>query len=231
MSACGIVLVLLVAVVMTLALGEYIDTGVILAVVLLNTVIGYVQEFKAEESMRALKRMVRSRASVVRGGREQEVDTADPVPGDRVLLASGDRVPADVRLLDARELRIDEAVLTGESVPFAKTPPAIPKENLTPGDQLNMAFTGTVVVYGRARGLVVETGPRAVLGRIAGDVKEVAAEQTPLQQRLDRFAKIVVIVVLGLLMAAQVFRNRRLRETESRPPWNPGGWFGVRYLP
>jgi P-type Ca2+ transporter type 2C len=214
--ASPLIIILLVAAGITVALGEYIDSGVILAVVVLNAVIGYVQEFRAEESMRALQRMVRSRTTVVRDGQEQEVDTADLVPGDLVLLASGDRAPADVRLLTAQELRVDEAALTGESVPVTKTAPAIERENLTPGDQLNMAFMGTIVVNGRARGLVVETGPRTVLGRIAGDVKEVVAEVTPLQVRLERFAHTVAFIVVGfsgLVFVVGVLRGESIADT------------------
>lgn len=191
-----LIYILVVAGVVTLALGEYVDTGVILAVVALNAVIGYIQEFKAEESMKALKKMVQSKTTVIRSGKEKEVDTETLVPGDLVLLASGDRVPADLRLIKTIELRVDEAALTGESIPVEKTHTAIKKENLTPGDQLNTAFMGTIVVNGRARGLVVESGQHTVLGQIAKDVREVVAEKTPLQDRLERFAKLVGIIVI-----------------------------------
>ena len=210
-----LIFILLIAGAITLVLGEYIDTGVILAVVLLNAVIGYVQEFKAEESMKALKKMVQSRTTVIRGGKEKEVDTETLVPGDVVLIASGDRVPADLRLMKTIELRVDEAALTGESVPVEKSPSAINKEYLTPGDQLNISFMGTVVVNGRARGIVVESGQRTVLGQIARDVKNVIAEKTPLQKRLERFAKLVGVIVVAFSVTVfllGILRGEKLSE-------------------
>src|SRR4030042_1973576 len=153
-----LIYILMVAAVVTAFLGEYIDSGVIVAVLILNAIIGYFQEYKAETSVRALKSMVVPRARVVREGKEKEIPSEGLVPGDIVLLASGGKVPADLRLFKATELKIEEAALTGESVPVEKKSQSIPEENLTPGDQTNMAFMGTVVVNGRAKGIVVETG-------------------------------------------------------------------------
>lgn len=191
-----LIYILFIAGVVTILIGEYIDSGVIFSVVLLNAAIGFVQEHKAEESVRALKKMVVPGAKVVRAGKEREIHSRDVVPGDIVLLTSGTKIPADLRLVHAIELRVDESMLTGESVPAEKNPPAIEAENLPPGDQRNMAFMGTIVVSGRAKGIVVATGPRTVLGQIAESVKEVAVLKTPLQDKLDRFAKVIGLLVL-----------------------------------
>jgi len=192
-----LIYILLVAAIVTALLKEYIDTGVIMAVVILNAVIGYIQEFKAEESVRALKKMVVPRARVIRGSQEKEIDSEKLVPGDIVLLASGAKVPADLRLFRTMELRIEEAMLTGESIPVEKMASTIKEDNLTPGDQRNMAFMGTVVASGRARGIVVETGQGTNLGQIAKEVREVSAVKTPLQEKLERFAKLIGLVVIG----------------------------------
>ncbi len=192
-----LIYILLVAGVVTLFLQEYIDSGVIFAVVILNAVIGYMQEYKAEESVRALKKMVVSKAKVLREGHEKEIRSEDLVPGDIVLLASGVRVPADLRLIKTIELKVEEAMLTGESVPAEKKAHLIDQPNLTPGDQKNMAFMGTIVVSGRAKGVVVESGKSTVLGRIAQEVKDVGMVKAPLQEKIHAFAKAIGLIVLG----------------------------------
>ncbi len=190
-----LIYILLVAGVVTIFLEEYIDSGVIFSVVILNAIIGFIQEFKAEESVRALKKMVVPKAKVLRNGNEKEINSEELVPGDIVMLASGVRVPADLRLFKTIELRIDESMLTGESIPVDKITSLIREDNLTPGDQKNMTFMGTIVVNGRAKGLVVETGHRTFLGQIAKEVREVLEIKTPLQNRLMHFAKLIGIVV------------------------------------
>lgn len=194
--ASPLIYILLIAGIVTILLREYIDSGVIFAVVVLNAAIGFFQEYKAEESVRALKKMVVPRAKVVRGGKEKEIHSEELVPGDIVLLASGVKVPADLRLVHIIELRIDESMLTGESVPVGKNILPIKDANLIPGDQRNMAFMGTIAVSGRAKGIVVETGRNTVLGQIAETVREVSELQTPLQDKLNRFAKVIGLVVL-----------------------------------
>jgi magnesium-transporting ATPase (P-type) len=196
-----LIYILVAAAIVTALLGEYIDTGVIVAVLILNAVIGYFQEYKAETSVRALQSMVVPKAKVFREGRELEIPSETIVPGDIVLLASGMKVPADLRLFKTTELRIEEAALTGESVPVEKKIGAIAEENLTPGDQTNMAFMGTVVVNGRAKGIVVETGSKTVLGQIAREVKELSVTQTPLQQKITKFAHFIGFLVLGSALA------------------------------
>jgi magnesium-transporting ATPase (P-type) len=191
-----LIYILLIAAVVTAILQEYKDTGVIVAILLLNAVVGYIQEYKAEKNVRALKKMVVSKARVLRDGKEQEINSEDLVPGDIVFLASGSRVPADLRLITAIELRADESMLTGESIPAEKITSVIPEENLTPGDQRNMAFMGAAVVNGRAKGVAVATGGRTVLGRIARDVQELVVTKAPLQEKIDRFAHTIGIIVL-----------------------------------
>jgi Ca2+-transporting ATPase len=192
-----LIYLLMIAAMITFLLHEYIDTGVILAVVIINAIIGFTQEIKAEESVRALKQLVVARARVIRDGHEQEVDATGLVPGDLVLLASGVRVPADLRLLHTNELRIDEALLTGESLPAEKTIDPILVENLVPADQTNMAFMGTAVVNGRARGLVVATGHQTLLGGIAGEVQTMKQIKAPIQVTIERFARTVGLLVMG----------------------------------
>ncbi len=191
-----LIYILLIAAIVTTFLQEYKDTGVIAAVLLLNALIGYIQEVKAEKQVRALKKMVVAKARVLRDGKEVEINGEEVVPGDIVLLASGGRVPADVRLIKTIELRVDESMLTGESIPAEKMSAIIAEDNLTPGDQRNMGFLGTVVVNGRAKGIVVATGPRTVLGHIARDVQEIIGIKAPLQEKIDRFAHAIGIIVL-----------------------------------
>jgi P-type Ca2+ transporter type 2C len=191
-----LIYILLIAAVVTFFLQEYKDTGVIGAVLLLNAIIGFIQEYKAEKQVQALKKMVVAKARVLRDGKEVEINGQEVVPGDIVLLASGGRVPADLRLMRTIELKADESMLTGESLPAEKKSQAIIEANLTPGDQRNMAFMGTVVVNGRASGVVVATGSRTVLGLIARDVQEIAVSKSPLQEKIDRFAQTIGIIVL-----------------------------------
>lgn len=198
-----LIYILIFAAAVTTLLKEYIDTGVILIVVILNTIIGFIQEYKAEESVRALKKMVVSKARVLRSGKEKEINSEELVPGDIVLLASGAKVPADIRLFKTIELKIDEAMLTGESVPSEKTVHSIKEKDLTPGDQKNMAFMGTIVVSGRAKGIVVETSGRTILGEIAQEVKELSITKTPLQEKIVRFAKFIGVIVF--LSAGAIF--------------------------
>jgi potassium/sodium efflux P-type ATPase len=192
-----LIYILLIAGVVTILLKEYIDSGVIFAVVIINAIIGFVQEYKAEKSARALKKMVVPKARVIRDGKEKEVNSEELVPGDIVLLASGIKVPADIRLIHTIELKTDESMLTGESVPVEKITTPIKQENLPPGDQKNMAFMGTIVVSGRAKGVVVKTGERTILGKIAKEVKELTVVRAPLQDKIDSFAKTIAFIVLG----------------------------------
>jgi len=189
-----LIYILVAAVAVTLLLEEYVDAGVIGLVLVLNAVIGYTQEHKAEDAVRALMQLVVPQANVVRQGRELLVDSRELVPGDLVLLESGDRVPADLRLVFVNGLQIDESLLTGESVPPTKAVAPV-EEGVSLADRRNMAYTGTVATTGRARGIVVATGPSTELGGIAGLIRSEAVRRTPLQERMGHFAKVVGAVV------------------------------------
>ena len=196
-----LIYILLVAAIVTGLLKDTVDSGVILVVLIFNAVIGFVQEVKAEESVRALRKLVVSKARVVRGGIEKEIPSEELVPGDWVFLASGGKVPADLRLAATVELRVDESMLTGESLPAEKSSGPLTEENLPAGDQKNMAFMGTVVVNGRAQGVVTATGTQTVLGRIARDVEEAETAQAPLQEKIHRFSNRIGVVVLAASLA------------------------------
>jgi calcium-translocating P-type ATPase len=195
--ASPLIYILIVAAVVTFFLEEYKDTIVISAVLVLNAVVGFIQEYKAEESVMALRKMVVPRARIIRGGHEREVNSDELVPGDLVVLASGAKVPADIRIVQSLELKIDESMLTGESLPAEKTTQAIAEDNLTPGDQRNMAFMGSVVVSGRSRGFVVETASRTILGGIASDVRGAQTAKAPLLVKFHRFSNRIGILILA----------------------------------
>ncbi len=207
----AMIVVLMVAAVITVLIGETKDTLIILAIVILNGIIGFVQEYRAEQAMDALKRMSSPEARVVREGETRLVPARELVPGDVVLLEQGDIVTADLRLLEAPALRINEAPLTGESEPVAKVVAALPEiADGAPGDQLNMAFSGTAVTSGRARGIVVATGMATAIGRIAELLQQGEDEPTPLQRRLGelgRWLAAAALIVCGLVFASGVLRG------------------------
>ncbi|QLF91905.1 cation-transporting P-type ATPase [Pseudomonas sp. ABC1] len=192
--------VMLGAAVVTALLGHWVDTGVIFAAVLVNAIIGFIQEGKAQSALDSIRNMLSSRASVLRDGRRIEVDASELVPGDIVLLVSGDKVPADLRLLDVRNLRVDEAALTGESLPMEKSEHAVPADAAL-GDRYCMAWSGTLVVYGQASGLVVATGANTELGKINSMLARVQAISTPLLRQIDRFGRALALAILGLVAA------------------------------
>ncbi|MFM8357343.1 MAG: cation-translocating P-type ATPase, partial [Verrucomicrobiota bacterium] len=192
-----LVYVLLAASAKAAYLGEYVDASVIFGVVLVNAVVGYFQEARAERAIGALSRLLVTESSVRRGGRRIRVPSADLVPGDVVLLQSGDRVPADLRLLVVRNLQCEEAALTGESVPAPKTTATL-GEGTGLGDRRNLAFAGTLVTYGQAEGVVVATGDRTETGRIATLIAGVVDLATPLTRKIQRFSEIILYVILGL---------------------------------
>jgi magnesium-transporting ATPase (P-type) len=193
-----IYILLAAAAVTGLLLREPVDTAVILGVVVLNVLIGFLQEGKAEAAIAALKRMIVSESTVLRDGRPQVVPTRELVPGDVVLLEAGNRVPADLRLLEARNLYADEASLTGESVPVSKHTDPIERPGLGPGDQRNMAFSGTFITRGSGRGVVVATGPATEFGRIAALMQATPAIVTPLVRKIDEFTRFLMVAILVL---------------------------------
>jgi Ca2+-transporting ATPase len=197
-----LIYILLAAALVTLALEEFVDAGVIAAVLVLNAIIGYSQERRAEASVRALRHLMAPRARVIRAGREWDVESRELVVGDVVLLESGARVPADLRLFSATALRTDESLLTGESLPVTNTTPALDLADGPVADRTNVAYMGTVITSGRGRGYIVATGVRTQLGAIAESVREAEEPETPLQQRLSRFAHVIGIAVAASAAAA-----------------------------
>jgi calcium-translocating P-type ATPase len=209
-----LIYILLIAAAVTILLAEYLDAIVIAAVLALNAAVGFFQERQAEKSVRALMYLVAARANVVRDGIEREIDAAEVVPGDLVLLESGGRIPADLRLVSSVALAIDESLLTGESMPAAKSTNVLP-EDTGLADRRNMAFSGSVVSSGRGRGYVVATGVDTELGRISEMVRREEERDTPLQHRMGRFARTigaVVFVAAGAAVAVGVAQGQELRE-------------------
>ncbi len=197
------VYILLIAVVMSFLLGETTDGAVIVLAVVINVVVGFVQERKAQKALLALKRVIEGTARVVRSGSVRVIPAKELVPGDIVILQSGDKVPADMRVLDVTDLHIAEASLTGESRPIRKNTEPIAQEDVGIGDRANMAFMGTVVTQGSGVGVVVSTGAKTAIGHIAQLVKNTESAPTPLQIKLDVFGKRLAIIVL--LLSALVF--------------------------
>ncbi len=197
-----IVILLIIASVISALLGDWIEAGVIMLIVLLNAILGVVQESRAEESLAALKKMAAPESQVLRGGQRVSVAARDLVPGDIVFLEAGNFVPADIRLIEAVNLQVEEAALTGESVPVKKDAALVLDKDASLGDRKNTAFMGTVVSYGRGRGVVVSTGMRTQLGMIADMLQTVEEEGTPLQARLDQLGK--TLAIGALIICGQV---------------------------
>ncbi len=190
-----------------IVLSHWVDAGVILAVVVVNAMIGYVQEGRAEKAMEAIRGMLAPHATVLRDGRRKSVDTAELVLGDIVLVEPGDRVPADLRLIETRSLKTQEAILTGESVPVDKSTVAVSKDAAL-GDRSSMLFSGTLVAAGTGRGLVAATGAQTQIGQISGMLGEVETLTTPLVLQMDRFARwltVFILLVAGSLLVYGYF--------------------------
>ncbi len=205
-----VVWLLIVAAIISAALGDWLEAAAIMAIVLLNAILGLVQESRAEQALAKLRQMAAPEAHVVRDGRRQVIPAREVVPGDIVLLEAGNYVPADVRLLESVNLRIDESALTGESKPVTKDAQVVIRDQVPIGDQRNMAFMGTLVTYGRGRGVVVSTGMRTQLGLIAKMLQSVEAEATPLQKRLDQLGRTLgwgALTVCGLVFAVGWLRG------------------------
>jgi len=198
-----VVILLIVASIVSALLGDYIEAGAIMAIVVLNAVLGIVQEQRAEEALAALKRLAAPDAQVIRDGSRRVVPAREVVPGDIVFLEAGNYVPADVRLLEAVNLRVEEASLTGESLPVQKSAATIVDKDIPLGDRKNTAFMGTLVSYGRGHGVVVSTGMRTQLGLIATMLQTVESEETPLQRRLDQLGR--TLSIASLILVAIVF--------------------------
>ncbi|MDN5277808.1 MAG: P-type Ca2+ transporter type [Clostridiales bacterium] len=207
--------VLIVAAIISGLLGEITDAIIILLIVVLNAVLGVVQENKAEQSLEALKKMASPTAKVIRNGMPDVIPASQLVPGDVVVLEAGDFVPADIRLIETSNLKIEEAALTGESVPVEKYSEKLEKEDIPLGDRVNMAYSGSIVTYGRGKGIVVGTGMNTEMGKIAEMIQTGEETVTPLQKRLEVVGKTLgtaalaicgVIFIVGILYGKEIFQ-------------------------
>jgi len=192
-----LIVILLIATLLSALVGEIFDAGLILVIVIFCALLGFIQEYRAERALEALKKMLSPTITVIRDEKEQEVLSKELVPGDILILEAGDKVPADGRLIEAHSLRCDEAPLTGESVPVGKhIQPLSPDTRV--GDQRNMVFTGTTVTYGRGKAVVTTTGMQTEFGKIAEQVMAVETEKTPLEKRTEEIGKWLGIIALGI---------------------------------
>lgn len=210
-----LIYVLIAAAVITALMDHWIDTWVILAVVVINALIGFIQEGKAEKALESIRQMLSLEAVVIRNGKKQTIEAAGLVPGDIVLLKSGDKVPADIRIVHSKDFRVEESPLTGESTAVEKSVEPV-DESAIIGDQLSMVFSGTVVVYGKATGVVVSTGAETEIGRINQMISSVEDITTPLLQQIEKFGKwlsVFILLVAGAFFAyGYFFRDYSLTE-------------------
>ena len=205
------IVVLIVAAIISGVVGELTDTAIILVIVLLNAIVGFVQEYRAEQALEALKKMASLHAQVIRDGQTITIDSENLVPGDIVLLEAGNVAPADIRLIEVHSLRIDESALTGESVPADKTDRELPEEELPLGDRFNMAYKSTLITNGRGKGIVVNTGMKTEIGKIAKMLQQ-DDPATPLQRRMADFGKKLSYLIL--IICAVLFGVGLLRDEE-----------------
>jgi Ca2+-transporting ATPase len=206
-----LIVILLIAVALSAALGHGIEAIIIGVIVVFAALLGFVQEYRAEKAIEALQEMAAPNARVLRDGDESVIRAREVVPGDMVLLQVGDRIPADLRVFEAINLQADEAALTGESVPVEKQTDPVARLETAVADRRDMAYSGTVVTYGRGRGVATATGMRTEFGRIAGMLQTVEVGKTPLQKNLDRVGRVlavVALVVVGIIVALGVIRGQ-----------------------
>ena len=207
------VIILIIASLVSIAIGEVVDSVVIIGIVIINAVLGVVQEYRAGKALEALKKMSAPNANVIRDGKTQTIPSTDLVPGDVVLLETGDYIPADVRLASSVNLKVEEAALTGESVPVDKNAGTQLEGDIGLGDQINCGFMSTIVTYGRGSGIVISTGMHTVVGNIAKMIQEDKEGNTPLQKKLAQMGKMLgtacliicaVVFVMGLIRGEEV---------------------------
>ncbi len=192
-----LIIILLIATGLSIVIGDTIEAGIIFAIVLASASLGFFGEYRSEKAVEALKKMTAPAALVLRNGKEIKVPAVELVPGDIILLYTGDKVPADSRIIEAFNLKVDEAALTGESMPVNKVTNALPEETQL-NDKKNMVFTGTIVAYGRGKAVVVSTGMNTEFGKIAKMVQATSTEQTPLEKRMGSVGKWIGILAIGV---------------------------------
>jgi cation-transporting P-type ATPase F len=192
-----LIYILITAGVITGALGEWVDSSVIIGVVIINAIIGFLQESKAVSAIEALSKSVKTEATVVRAGNRERINASEIVPGDLVLLQSGDKVPADLRLISIKELRVDESALTGETLPVEKTAEILLPETVL-ADRRNMAYASSLITYGQAAGVAIATGDGTELGKISELIASAPDLQTPLTKKIAHFGKLLLYIILGL---------------------------------
>lgn len=208
-----VIWILIIATIISAFLHEYIDAIVILVIIVLISVLGFILEYRAERSIEALKKLASLNATVIRGGEKEETDAKQIVPGDIIVLETGDKVPADARLFEVVNLQIQEAALTGESRPVSKNTKELPEK--TPvADMKNMVFSSTIVVSGRAKAIVTATGMQSEIGKIATMIEEVKPEPTPLQKRMDELGKwigkVVIAIAFVIFTVVTIFQEKSL---------------------
>ncbi|KAB2854909.1 MAG: HAD-IC family P-type ATPase, partial [Anaerolineae bacterium] len=207
-----VIYILLFAAVVSFALGDEIEAVAIMAIVILNATLGVVQEGRAEQALSALKKLAAPNAKVMREGHTESIPSRELVPGDVVLLEAGDYIPADLRLVTTVNLSIEEASLTGESVPVSKQAEQLASEDAVIGDRHNMAYMGTIATYGRGKGVVTGTGMKTEIGKIADALQSTEEEETPLQRRLDELGKMLSIsalIICGLVFIVGAIQDLR----------------------
>ncbi len=192
-----LIIILLIATLLSALVGEYVDAAIIFVIIVFCASLGFIQEYRAERALEALKNMLTPMITVLRGGQELEAPSKDLVPGDVLVLEAGDKIPADARLVEIHSVQCDEAPLTGESVPVGKEL-ALSAEDVSVGDRKNMVFTGTTVTYGRGKAVVTATGMTTEFGKIAEEVAVVVEEKTPLERRTDEIGKWLGFITLGI---------------------------------
>ena len=205
-----LVIILLIATLVSLMLGEVLDASVIFAIVIASVILGFVQEYRAEKALLALQQLAAPKAKVVREGIIEDIPAREVVPGDILYIEEGDKVPADARIFENFSLMVDEAVLTGESVPVTKNTRPIEEKDVPLSDMKNMLFMGTIITYGRGKALVVGTGMNTEFGKIAKMLKSVGIEKTPLQEKLEEVGKwlgILSLIVCGAVALTGIFRG------------------------
>jgi len=210
-----LIIILLISAALSTFLGHGVEAVAITVIVLFAVFLGFIQEYRAERAIEALRQMAAPTAKVLRDGSERETPAREVVPGDLILLRAGDRVPADARVVEAINLQAEEAALTGESLPVNKHTASLDDATLGAGDRKNMVFGGTAITYGRGRAVVVETGMRTEFGKIAQMLETIEAGKTPLQEQLDHVGALLAraaFVVVGIIVLLGLLRGQDLIE-------------------